>query len=277
VTVVDDGHVTATAPAGSGTVDVRVQSGVSDPSDPSNVNSPIFGYGISSATAADQFTYGTGGTTNQPPTVAVPASASPNPVGGTTTALSVLGADDGGEANLTYTWTVVSAPSGTAPAFSANGSNAAKNTTVTFGQAGSYLFQVTITDAGGLSTTSRVAVTVNQRLTSVVVTPASAVVAPGHSVQLRAAARDQFGHALAAPPVFAWAVVSGKGTVSSTGLYKAPSKWQGTATVRASAGGVSGTAVITVRAGARQPALHRAARHRPARRVQLGDRLPANL
>ena len=38
------------------------------------------------------------------PTVATPASANPNPVPGRTTTLSVVGADDGGEANLTYTW-----------------------------------------------------------------------------------------------------------------------------------------------------------------------------
>ncbi|HEY2759471.1 MAG TPA: hypothetical protein VGI75_01970, partial [Pirellulales bacterium] len=38
------------------------------------------------------------------PTVATAASAVPNPVLGMTTGLSALGADDGGEANLTYTW-----------------------------------------------------------------------------------------------------------------------------------------------------------------------------
>ena len=82
------------------------------------------------------------------PTVATAAAAAPATVTGTTTALSVLGADDAGESNLTYTW----ATTGTPPAavtFSANGSNAAKNTTATFTKAGSYTFQVTITDAGG--------------------------------------------------------------------------------------------------------------------------------
>src|SRR5262249_20128709 len=38
------------------------------------------------------------------PTVSMPASASPSPAIGSTTSLSVLGADDGGEASLTYTW-----------------------------------------------------------------------------------------------------------------------------------------------------------------------------
>ncbi|HSH92865.1 MAG TPA: hypothetical protein VK968_01830, partial [Roseimicrobium sp.] len=41
---------------------------------------------------------------NQTPTVATVASATPSVVTGTTTALSALGADDGGEANLVYTW-----------------------------------------------------------------------------------------------------------------------------------------------------------------------------
>ena len=82
---------------------------------------------------------------------------------GTTTALSVLGADDAGESNLTYTW----ATTGTPPApvtFSDNGDNTAKNTTATFSQAGNYTFQVTITDVGGLTATSSVDVAVSQTL-----------------------------------------------------------------------------------------------------------------
>ena len=62
----------------------------------------------------------------------------------------MLGDDDAGEANLTYTW----ATSGTPPApvtFSANGSNAAKNTTATFSKAGSYTLQVTVADQPGLT------------------------------------------------------------------------------------------------------------------------------
>src|SRR5439155_1963500 len=72
---------------------------------------------------------------NQPPTVAQPATANPNPVSGTFTNLSVLGADDGGEAALTYTWSV-SGPF--AVSFSANGTNAAKNTIATFSGAGNH-------------------------------------------------------------------------------------------------------------------------------------------
>jgi hypothetical protein len=94
---------------------------------------------------------------NKPPTIARVANADADPVSGGTTALSVLGADDGGEPNLTYTW------SSTGPAgvtFSVNGPNRAKNTMATFPSAGRYTFQVTIADAGGLAATSSIVVTV---------------------------------------------------------------------------------------------------------------------
>ena len=108
------------------------------------------------------------------PTVATPAAATPNPVTGTTTNLSVLGADDGGEANLTYTWTATTLPAGAAvPTYSVNGVNAAKTTTATFSQTGNYVFQVTIADLDGFSTTSSVSVTVNQTVTTIIVSPAS--------------------------------------------------------------------------------------------------------
>ena len=110
-------------------------------------------------------------TSNQAPTVATPASASPAVVIGKTTTLQVLGADDGGEASLTYAWTTVTAPTGAKLNYSANGTNAAKSTTVTFDRAGSYGVLVTITDAGGRSVTSQVSVTVSQTLTDIVLTP----------------------------------------------------------------------------------------------------------
>jgi len=61
VTFVDDAHINVVVPSGSGTVNVTVQSGVNevDPNNPNdNVNNPMFGYGTSAITTADQFTYG---------------------------------------------------------------------------------------------------------------------------------------------------------------------------------------------------------------------------
>jgi hypothetical protein len=180
--------------------------------------------------------------TNQTPTVATPAAASPATVTGTTTLLSVLGTDDAGEANLTYTW----ATTGTPPAavsFSANGTNAAKNNTVTFAAAGNYSFIVTITDAGGLTATSNVSVVVNATLTAIAVSPATVGLYAGGTQQFTATAKDQFGSSLASQPAFAWTATSG--IIDSGGFYTAPNV-STTSTVTASAAGVSGNASVTV-------------------------------
>jgi hypothetical protein len=56
-TVLDDAHVTAIAPPGSGTVDVRVQSGLSNASSSDNYTSPIWGYGLSATSSVARFTF----------------------------------------------------------------------------------------------------------------------------------------------------------------------------------------------------------------------------
>src|SRR5262249_54803868 len=129
--------------------------------------------------------------------------------------------------------------------FSANGTNAAKNTVATFTRAGSYGLQVTVTDQSNLTVTSSVNVTVNQTLTAISVAPASATVTVGGSVQFTASARDQFGQALAGQPAFAW-TVSGGGTMGATGSFTAGGAAGGPFTVTASSGGRSGTASVTI-------------------------------
>src|SRR4029453_12868227 len=59
-------------------------------------------------------------------------------------------------------------------------------------------------------------------------------------------ARDQFGQPLATPPTFAWSVAGAGGAVNQAGLYTAPASGTPTETVRATAGGVTGTATVTV-------------------------------
>lgn len=110
--------------------------------------------------------------------------------------LRVSAADDGGEANLTYTWSVLSRPTGAAlPTFSAaaNGSNAAKNITATFSRAGLYTFQVLVRDAAGLTTIRTLDATVVQTVNSIALTPASATVPTNGTMQFTASAKDQFG------------------------------------------------------------------------------------
>jgi hypothetical protein len=202
---------------------------------------------LQAASNRPQLVVTTNGGVNTPPTVATPASASPNPAPGTTTALSVLGADDGGQAALTYTWSAIEEPP--APVtFSANGTNAARNTTATFTRAGNYLLQALIKDAGNLTVATGVSVTVSQTLTKIVVMPFSERVVPNASKPFTATAWDQFGILMAGQTSFAW-TVSGGGTINSDGLFTAGNDPGGPFTVTATAGGKSGTAQITVETG----------------------------
>src|SRR5206468_3596036 len=150
------------------------------------------------------------------PTVATTASASPAAVTGTTSSLSVLGADSdgGGESNLTYSWAATSIPPGaSAPTYSSNGTNAAKSSTATFSKAGAYALAVTITDAGGRTTTSNVNVTVSQTLASIIVSPSTAALSSHATQQFTASAADQFGDAMS--PTVTW-TNTGSGSINST-------------------------------------------------------------
>ena len=180
------------------------------------------------------------------PSVVTPAKATSSPVTGTTTGLSVSGTDPTGASGLTYTWSVTSAPTGAAaPTFSLNGTNPAQNTTATFYQAGTYTFLVTLADPGGLTATSTVTVTVVQTLTTLSITPGNVTLANGAKQQFTAAARDQFGKAMASQPAFTWQV-SGGGTISGTGLYTAPTSGTGNFQVNVSANGQNAQANVTV-------------------------------
>ena len=181
--------------------------------------------------------------TNTAPTVATAASATPQSVNGTTTNLSVLGSDLGGEANLTYTWSTTGSP----PAlvnFSVNGTNAAKNVTATFTKAGNYDFLVTITDAGGLTATSAVSVAVNQFVSSIVVNPSSVTIGTGGTQLFSATAFDQFGNLLDTQPTFSWSATGG--TIDSAGLFTAGNV-AGNFQVSATNNSVVGNAAVTAR------------------------------
>jgi len=173
------------------------------------------------------------------PTVTNAAAAAPATVTRTNTALAALGASTVfPESALSYTWATTTQPAGaTMPAFSINGSHAARNTSVLFYQAGSYTFSVTIADASGSTATSSVAVTVNQTLTSVNITASTPVIGAQITQQFAAAALDQFGHNFAVQPTFIW-TSTGYGSVGSDGLYTTPYA-SGAASVSASYSGIS--------------------------------------
>lgn len=185
---------------------------------------------------------------NTPPKVARAARAASSTVSGVSTTLSVLGSDNAGEAALSYTWSLISSPVGaSSPTFSINGSNAAKNTAITFSAAGTYRFAVSIRDAGGLTAASYVNVTVKQTLSGIVVTPLAASVQLGATQQFTAKAIDQFGRNMTSQPKFTWTTNFGK--ITSTGLYTAPNL-AGTATITAKTGTKSAAASVTINAPA---------------------------
>jgi hypothetical protein len=180
-------------------------------------------------------------TVNAPPTIAMGPTASQNPTTAATLTLSALGADDGGEANLTYAWT----SSGPRPVtFSATGTNAAKSTQVRFTGAGTYTFEVAVTDAGGLPVRAQVVVVVNQVGSAMTVSPTTAAVPTGGNQFFSASGRDQFNNFMFLGTA-TWSV-SGGGTIATNGQFTAGMTPGGPFTVTASAGGFMGTASLTV-------------------------------
>jgi hypothetical protein len=179
------------------------------------------------------------------PTIATAPNANPSPVTGTTTNLNVLAGDAAGESSLTYSWSTI----GTPPAavnFSANGTNAAKNTVVTFTKAGAYSFQIKITNPSGNYAISSVNVQINQMLTAISISPAATSVAANTMDQFTAANIDQFGNAMAGTPTVTWSIISGVGSINASGLLTAP-RTSGPVTVHAAtAGGLQANSTVTV-------------------------------
>jgi autotransporter-associated beta strand protein len=177
---------------------------------------------------------------NLSPIVGSAAAANPGIVTGTTTNLSVLGVDAGGEAGLTYTW-AVSGPGSVN--FSSNGSNASKSSTATFSQAGYYTFTATIANPGGYSTTSSINVLVNQTASTISLLPSLAQMYVATTLQFFVQAKDQFGMAITSAPAFAWS--TNVGSINGSGLLTAPAA-AASGTVTVTSGSSSGTASVTV-------------------------------
>jgi hypothetical protein len=176
------------------------------------------------------------------PAVDTLAAASAGLPSGKTVNLSVLGADDGGEAALKYIWSVAGPAS---VYFSSNGTNASKNTTVSFSAAGTYIFTVTIRDAGGRTALSNVTVNMSQTLTSLKLTPANALVPTNSNQQFVAIAQDQFRAAISPQPRITWSVLNGAGSIDVNGNYTPPSI-TGTATVQAAVGSASTSGSVNI-------------------------------
>jgi hypothetical protein len=178
-----------------------------------------------------------------PPTVTNAAAVSANPVTTRTVQLSALGNSSVGENNLTYTWSASVVPAHVAaPTFSADGTNAAQNTTANFYGAGSYTFVVTISDPSGLTTTSSVSTTVIRTVATVDVTPSIVQLSKGDTYQFATATFDQFGSILF-PSLVTWSVIGSGSTITADGLLTFGSGLHG-CVVEATSGSAVGSAQV---------------------------------
>ncbi len=135
--------------------------------------------------------------------------------------------------NLTYAWTTLGTPNGG----SATNTTQANSTTFAFSKSGVYRFELA---TGGL--TFPLSIEAVQVLTSVSLTPGTATTTPGQTQQFTAVGLDQFQSPLTKQPKFVWSASGG--TVSKTGLFKAPSA-DGTFTIIAEAGTIRAQATLT--------------------------------
>jgi hypothetical protein len=140
-------------------------------------------------------------------------------------------ADTGNSGGLTYSWGVVSVPPGSYPNIYPSvldPSGAWFYPTAT----GVYTFRVTVRDANGRTATKDVSFTHDPRyVTSLELTPQSATVPAGGTVQFTTIVRDQYGNPMpdTQPALF----VYGPGTITQSGLYTAPPDVSGFVTIAA--------------------------------------------
>jgi plastocyanin len=180
-----------------------------------------------------------------PLAIVSPSHASPSYVTGTSTALSALGDASSGEAGLIYTWSNIRAPAGAAsPSFSANKSNAARHTVVTFHRDGRYRFRCTISDGDGHTVSTDVQVEVGQNETSLRLMPHHATVRIGQAITFTAAQYDQFGHPMGGREDFNFSVLSGPGKIGASGIFSSASP--GAVLIEAGDGELSGTVGVQV-------------------------------
>ncbi len=158
------------------------------------------------------------GLSNQAPVIVGSMSFSTGSIAtGNSVRVSVRASDSSGEQGLTYRWSVVRAPSGSNPIFSANNTNAAKNITLSFDRAGDYEIMATAVGRTGLTASSTSRLTVRPTLTSVrVVSADGRVVNPNLAFNtatidpaFRVQGLDQFGQVMQQTPTPLWTMRTG--------------------------------------------------------------------
>lgn len=158
------------------------------------------------------------GATNQPPTIVAPLSLSTGTVvTNKSVSATILGADDNGEGNLTYYWSVLRAPTNSTINFAVNNTNMAKNNTLSFTRAGDYEVRVMVTDKGNMSTSTSLRFTVRSVATAVQLQTSDGRAVPLGtpittsltSLSFRMNTLDQFGSVLSSSSNITWSMLNG--------------------------------------------------------------------
>ncbi len=191
---------------------------------------------IRAASAADTTMFATAAVTVTAPPAPVSVTVTPSTASVQTGGTLQLNAAVSGSTNTAVTWSVASG-SGTV---SSAGVYTAPST------AGSAAIKATSAADTTKSATATITITAPPAPVSVTVTPSTASVQTGGTLQLNAAVSGSTNTAVT------WSVASGSGTVSSAGVYTAPST-AGSATVKATSAAdttKSATAAVTITAPA---------------------------
>ena len=174
---------------------------------------------------------------------------------GTAATLSIQGVTSTTNVALTYAWTTTQAPVGGTISYAKNANNQAKDNTLKFTRAGSYVTRVSILSGRTVVSTLMLQLSVTQLPTRVglldslnkPMNSGAVIKVTTAAPQLSAISIDQFNQPLVTQPEISWSVVTapagGSATLSATGnsLATVVSK-AGTYTLKAS----SGTLVATV-------------------------------
>ena len=168
--------------------------------------------------ASNAATVNASATTNQAPTIVAPLTLSTGTVVlNRSVNATILGADDKGEGNLTYYWSVLRAPTNSTINFAVNNSNMAKNNTLSFTRAGDYEVRAMVTDKGNMSTSTSLRFTVRSVATGIQLQTADGRAVPLGtpittsltSLSFRMNTLDQFGTVLSSSSNITWSMLSG--------------------------------------------------------------------
>ncbi len=211
-------------------------------------DAPLTGGGSASVRASAGPLVGSASITvpaNRAPVVASLA-ADAEPVLGQSARILATVSDDRPLTELAFAWTVAAAPEGGDAVITPVGAGLGDDEVLAaFTRAGSYRLRLDISDIDALVGSRTIDLTVQQTAAAVTISPSTATVRPRGTQAFTATVVDQFGQPMSVPVTWSRSG-DGVGTVGADGVYTAPDRLAGGATVIGTVGNLVGTAVVTV-------------------------------